>query len=181
MANGRCRLHGGKNTGPKDPTKLIGNKNGVKTGLREAIWFDALDDEEARMIHEIDLSPIKQVQNELLILEIRERRMLHRIAALRDGKKMLMTKKKTKRGIEKGYEVNYKEIDKETAETMIVRLEEALNRVQATKAKLISQLYEMEKDKGPSNPDISAYIAALNATAEDVWEDEEDEDDGSDE
>ena len=33
MANGRCRMHGGKSTGPKDKTKLQKNKNAEKHGL----------------------------------------------------------------------------------------------------------------------------------------------------
>lgn len=33
MANGRCRMHGGKSTGPKDKTKLKENKNAEKHGF----------------------------------------------------------------------------------------------------------------------------------------------------
>jgi len=32
MANGRCRMHGGASTGPRDPSKLRGNRNAVKFG-----------------------------------------------------------------------------------------------------------------------------------------------------
>lgn len=33
MANGKCRMHGGKSTGPKDKTKLKENKNAEKHGF----------------------------------------------------------------------------------------------------------------------------------------------------
>ena len=33
MANGRCRMHGGASTGPRDPSKLHGNGNAIGSGL----------------------------------------------------------------------------------------------------------------------------------------------------
>ncbi|MFJ8531686.1 HGGxSTG domain-containing protein [Bacillus sp. NPDC094106] len=48
--NGRCRLHGGKSTGPKDKAKhsasLRGNKNALKTGEHESIYYDTLLEDE---------------------------------------------------------------------------------------------------------------------------------------
>lgn len=50
MSNGRCRMHGGKSTGPKDIEKLKGNKNAVgnkarlTTGEFEKINWNTLKD-----------------------------------------------------------------------------------------------------------------------------------------
>ena len=69
---GRCKLHGGSSTGPKDQRN---NKNAVKTGEYETIWFDTLDEEEKELFHQINLDKIKQLDNEIKLTEIRERRI----------------------------------------------------------------------------------------------------------
>jgi len=71
MANGRCRMHGGKSTGPPR-----GNKNSVKTGEYETIWLDALDDEERVLFYSVQTEVLKQLDQEIRLLELRERRML---------------------------------------------------------------------------------------------------------
>lgn len=83
LANGRCRLHGGKSTGPKDKTKhsgsLKGNKNALKHGLYEVIWADTLTDEERELSALVSTDPTAQVENRFKLSEIRIRRMMHRI------------------------------------------------------------------------------------------------------
>src|SRR5690554_6144621 len=55
MANGRCRMHGGKSTGPKDKTKLKENKNAEKHGF----FSKYLPEETLNIIQEIkDKDPI---------------------------------------------------------------------------------------------------------------------------
>lgn len=52
--NGRCRHHGGKSTGPKDKAKhsasLRGNKNALRTGEYESIYYDTLTEEEKSLV-----------------------------------------------------------------------------------------------------------------------------------
>ncbi|MGR6545234.1 HGGxSTG domain-containing protein [Paenibacillus tundrae] len=79
LANGRCRLHGGKSTGPKDPAKLKGNKNALKHGLYETIWMDTITDEEREMYHQVSTDPNVQADSEYRLSELRIRRMLLRI------------------------------------------------------------------------------------------------------
>ncbi|NUU59599.1 HGGxSTG domain-containing protein [Paenibacillus agri] len=79
LANGRCRLHGGKSTGPKDPAKLKGNKNALKHGLYETIWLDTLTEEERELYHQVSTDPNVQVDSEYRLSELRIRRMLQRI------------------------------------------------------------------------------------------------------
>ncbi|WP_172619363.1 HGGxSTG domain-containing protein [Paenibacillus alvei] len=64
LANGRCRLHGGKSTGPKDATKLKGNKNALKHGLYETIWIDTLTEEEQGLYDQVSTDPNVQVDSE---------------------------------------------------------------------------------------------------------------------
>src|SRR5690606_24636193 len=78
MANGRCRMHGGKSTGPPK-----GNKNALKTGEYETIWLDTLDTEERELYNLINTDVLKQIEEELRLITIRERRMLQRREKLR--------------------------------------------------------------------------------------------------
>ena len=83
LKNGRCKLHGGKSTGPKDRAKhseiLKGNKNALKHGLYETIWLDTLTDEERELYHQVSTDPNVQVDSEYRLSALRIRRMLQRI------------------------------------------------------------------------------------------------------
>ena len=79
LANGRCNNHGGKSTGPKDPTKLKGNKNALKHGLYETIWMDTLTEEERELYEMVSTDPNVQVDSEYRLSALRIRRMLWRI------------------------------------------------------------------------------------------------------
>lgn len=87
LANGRCRLHGGKSTGPKDPSKLKGNKNALKHGLYETIWEDTLTDEERELLAHVSTDPKAQVESELKLSEVRILRMMRRIKLEEQKKK----------------------------------------------------------------------------------------------
>jgi hypothetical protein len=84
LKNGRCRLHGGKSTGPKDRVKrseqMKGNKNAVKTGEYETIIAQTLTDEERELYDQITVDPTKQVNGRYKILEIRTLRVMKRYA-----------------------------------------------------------------------------------------------------
>lgn len=79
LKNGRCKLHGGKSTGPKDVTKLKGNKNALKHGAHEYVWYDTLTEEEKGLIKGIETDPDKRLENRFLFTEVRIRRMMKRI------------------------------------------------------------------------------------------------------
>lgn len=85
MRNGRCRLHGGKSTGPRNPSKLQGNRNAagnkarLTTGEFETITWDTLNKEEQQFLREQYNLKIHEVLNEPLEMEfIRQARMLKR-------------------------------------------------------------------------------------------------------
>jgi len=153
LGEGRCYLHGGLSTGP--PKK---NKNAVKTGEHEAIWLDTLEEDERELIHEVTLDKIQQIDNEIKLTEIRERRMLQRIQKLK--KEELMTTN-AKAGIDRGQET--KLIEKEEVISKIQAIEEALTRVQNNKIKLIETKHKLELDAGIVEEERKAKIEKIKA------------------
>ncbi|WP_339158070.1 HGGxSTG domain-containing protein [Paenibacillus sp. FSL W8-0186] len=139
LANGRCRLHGGKSTGPKDRAKhkgsLKGNKNALKHGLYEAIWVDTLTDEERELYSLVSTDPASQVENRFKLCEIRIRRMMERIK---------------------------QEQQKEKPNPATIRaIEESITRVEMNMVNLIresSRLLEMQGNKSDGSLDRLAEI-----------------------
>jgi uncharacterized protein YjcR len=86
MKNGRCRMHGGKSTGPKLPSKLRGNQNAVgnkgrlKTGEFETITWERLEDWEKESVRIFyGLKPDDKVLEPLEMEFIRQARMMRRM------------------------------------------------------------------------------------------------------
>ncbi len=71
---GRCKFHGGANSGA--PKK---NKNAVKTGEHETIWFDTLNDKEKKLLPKIKTKVLELIDDDIKLMEIRIRRMMQRI------------------------------------------------------------------------------------------------------
>ena len=78
VGEGRCKLHGGKSTGPK-PENMKQNKNAVSTGEYETIWLDTLSEEEKLLIPKIKHKVIDLIDDDIKLIEIRIRRMMQRI------------------------------------------------------------------------------------------------------
>ncbi|MGG1554985.1 phage terminase small subunit-related protein [Paenibacillus ferrarius] len=135
-----------------------GNKKAVKTGEHETIWWDMLAEDEQELLQEINTDPIAQADEAIALLSIRERRMLGRIKRLKDGlsenqRRVLQQLRPTKKAIpvhdertgETKTVVNSREelVTTEIEETSyraiedIIRIEEALTRVQSQKIKAI--------------------------------------------
>ncbi|MGK5509298.1 HGGxSTG domain-containing protein [Brevibacillus formosus] len=136
LANGRCNNHGGKSTGPKDPTKLNGNKNALKHGLYETIWLDTLTDEERELYAMVSTEPTAQLENEFKLCDLRIRRMMHRIQD---------------------------EEQKDKPNPVAIRaIEDAITKVQMNKATLIrenSRLLDMREQK--SDGSLDQLVAVL--------------------
>ncbi|MGI2294164.1 phage terminase small subunit [Paenibacillus sp. GXUN7292] len=148
-----------------------GNKKAVRTGEYESIWFDTLDEDEQQLLEEIDTNPIAQADEAITLLSIRERRMLKRIKRLTDGltesqKRVLQQLKSIKDVIEVRDEksarmkkvptVRNEMVEAEIEETTyraiddILKLEEALTRVQDKKLKaieLMNKLLAVDEEK----------------------------------
>lgn len=188
----------------------FGNKNAVTTGEYETIWFDALDEDELQLIERIDTDPLVQANDSLMKLELRERRMLLRIKRLNEGlnekqRRVLQELKSVKEAVEvrdektgvmksvpvtrnalvvtQIEETEYRAIDD------IIKLEEAMTRVQNQKIKAIelkSRILDAEKQarieklqhelnimKNGRDPDMpdDGFLDALKGMAKDVWND----------
>jgi uncharacterized protein YjcR len=135
-----------------------GNKKAVKTGEHETIWLDALEEDEQELVEQIDTDPVRQADESIKLLSIRERRMLQRIKNLTAGLnetqrrvlQQLRTKKEafpihdertgtTKTVINSRDELVTTEIEETSYRVIedILHVEEALTRVQGQKIKAI--------------------------------------------
>lgn len=162
------------------------NKNAVTTGEFESIFFDTLEDDEIKLVDSIEIEKRNLLIHEIQLLTVRERRMLKRIAVLKNKE---ITLKSYKTGIEKDADTDLKEF--ETALNQIQNIEEALTRVQEKKQKAIDLLHKFDVDEakldlevmktelailkqggdeGPVEDD--GFIDALNAQVDEAWNDD---------
>ncbi len=166
VGEGRCHLHGGKSTGPTDPSKMDGNKNAVKTGEYETLHYSALTDEEKGLHDSLDTSPRSQAVSGIKLSSIREHRILIRIKRARELEETsetgLMTAALTKEdGWDKGKKTNEK-VEYLPIADHVMRLDDALGRVQAVKAKYIDQLRGVLKENPTDSGGLDAMVAALD-------------------
>lgn len=200
------------------PGGMPGNKNAVTTGEYETIWFDCLTEEEQSLCAAINTDTLSQVNDDLQLITLRERRMMERIKRLMEG----LSEKERKVLQELHVEKNPIEVyDEKTGNTKvihvpeprmviteitetetrriddIIKIEEALTRIQEKKTRLLTlkhtieaanraseeQLLKIEKLKaeisklkGDDDSDSSsadAFISALSGEVDEVWKDEE--------
>ncbi len=171
MANGRCRMHGGKSTGPKDKSKHYGNKNALKTGARERIWFDTLEPEELALVDQISTDVHENIDEEIILYTIRIRRMLRRINELKQANQGLVL---TEIELEQG-EDGESMIDKTKEKyqnniELIQRCEEALTRVQEKKTRLLDLKAKLETGDGEGKVDVSSFMKIMGVSAREVWD-----------
>ena len=194
------RKKGGQ-PGNKNGTGPPGNKNAVKTGEFETLFFNTLNPEELQLTETIGLDKDQLLLQELQLLTVREYRMLHRIEALKnteepewqgkDGKPPLgMTVVKYTDGTEKGDITELKEYAGILGQ--IQQIEDALTRVQAKKQKAIEAIHKfgyddaklelatmqlelqiMKQDGGSHETADDGFMDAMNATASEVWGDQD--------
>lgn len=124
-----------------------GNKNALKTGEFETLFFDTLKEDEKRLIGLVRLDKKALLLQEIQLLTVRERRMLKRIEDIRlsvekleDGSQLIgFTVTKRKIGLEKGKDTDLKEYEGKLGQMQAI--EDALTRVQARKQQAIDALH----------------------------------------
>lgn len=169
MPNGRCRMHGGKSTGPKDKDKIKNNKNALTTGERESIIFDYLDDEEKELLTIIDLDKLKQIDNDIKLIDIRLRRMMGRIAKLQESELTIVSVTNSS-----GVMGKMEEVKQQNTLSQIQNIEDAITRVQGQKLRLIESKHKIEMELGiEETTEDDGFMEAMNDIAIEVWEDEE--------
>lgn len=197
--NKNAEGHGG--TGPPE------NKNALKTGEFETLFFDCLDPDEQKLIQAVQPNKEQLLLQEIQLLTVRERRMLKRIESLKlleqisdpeddQGEDELekappgMSVTKYKSGMEKGKPTLLREY--EGILSQIQSIEDALTRVQARRQRAIEALHkfgyddahleletmkfelELLKQDGQNEDDTGdGFLEAMNASAENVWGDED--------
>lgn len=188
----------------------VGNKKAVTTGEYETIWMDALEKDEQELVDQVDTDPVQQADEAIKLLTIRERRMLQRIGKLMNGLtekqrrvlselkaiKDVMIVHDEKSGVTKTVPITKPEmIESQIEETEyraiddIIKLEEALTRVQDKKLKAIElknklldeerQIrieklkFELQMLRGGEADDVTddGFIEALRGKAAEVWAD----------
>lgn len=146
-----------------------GNKKAVTSGEYETIWMDTLTEAEQQLMEQINTDPIVQADESIALLSFRERRMMQRIKDLMDGlnekERSVLYELKTKKdvgvihdektGFTKKVPISRDELVKSKVEISsfrklddILKLEEALTRVQDKKLKAIelkNRLLDEEK------------------------------------
>lgn len=162
-----------------------GNKNAVKTGEFETIFFDTLEEDELNLIRNIEVEKKKLLEQEIQLLTVRERRMLKRIELLKEKEMTLVL---TKSGIEKGMDTELNEYEATLGQ--IQSIEDALTRVQDKKQKAIDSLHKFEIDEhkldltvmkleleimkqGGQEDEVEddGFIGALESQVGDAWDD----------
>lgn len=87
--------------GPGGPAR---NNKTLKIGEHETIWLDVLEDDERGLVGRIQTGPMDQLNDEITLLTIRERRMLQRIQQLIGGlsekqRRVLQERQSTKEAV----------------------------------------------------------------------------------
>ncbi|WP_051344093.1 hypothetical protein [Alicyclobacillus herbarius] len=118
--------------------------------------MDALDEEERVLFSLVDTDVAAQLDREIRLLEIRERRMLQRIRRLQEGPDMVLQfEDRSEQSSELHGDTDIRSERREAALDRIQRIEEALTRVQERKTTLLDLKHKVEKvsDTDPGSLD----------------------------
>ena len=124
------------------------NKRALKTGEYENIFSSVFSEEEQEIFENYKIENKKQVLlEELKILTIRERRMLHRIQDIQDKNKDMTISSMSKTNSSYGKKNNTTTVTQaESTTTTIQKIEEALTRIQESKRRCIESLSKVGLD-----------------------------------
>lgn len=186
--NGNKNAKGNKGGAPKR------NANAIKSGEYATIWEDSLESIERMLLFEVDTDPIGQINNEIRLLEIRERRMLQlRTKVLEgwDSDSVQITSevfRHRKRGDIPEFDADGNmtmvpvvepvmiEVERKTKKhpllERVLNIEDALTRVQDKKAKLIDLKHKLSmKDLAVAEAElrIEKLKAEVKAMNEKAW------------
>lgn len=182
---------GNKNAVGNDGGAPEKNKNAVKTGEFETLFFDALEEDEKQLISMVQLDKEKLLLQEIQLLTVRERRMLKRIEDIKqaaadqvESKAPGMTAVKFKSSTEED------STEYTGALGQIQAVEDALTRVQARKQKAIDSLHRygfddarleleimkveleaLKRDPSDQDTEDDGFMDAMNSGAAEIWGD----------
>jgi uncharacterized protein YjcR len=123
----------------------FGNKKAVTTGEYETIWWDCLTEEEQSLCNAINTDTLAQVEEGIRLLSVRERRMMERIRRLMDG----LTEKERKVLHELQTQKNPVTIyDEKTASSKVIMVPESklvITEITETECRAIDDILKLEE------------------------------------
>lgn len=153
----------GKSGAPKGNTNAVGNRGGpgaetgnkraVMTGEFESIFYDSLDDGEKEMLNHLVHEKKELLRHQINILMVRERKMMQKLRDLRAGSTMVERKERwdtelVNMGV--GYLMKPNVIVatvNEASDERILRIEEALTRIQAELRRCVDSLRQLDESE----------------------------------
>ena len=135
------------NKGNKNATAPPNNTNAVKTGENETILIDSLTQEEKLLFYEQEnKTALEQLNNDIALLKVRQRRMLHRVnEALKeldpDEIKQYYRVKNGKRTLVQEEVTRTQQLEK------VLAIEEAMTRVSKTLSNAIKQKTDLQNQQ----------------------------------
>lgn len=153
----------GKPGAPKGNTNAVGNRGGpgaeagnkraLMTGEFESIFYDSLDDGEKEMLNHLVNDKKELLRHQINILMVRERKMMQKLSELRSGSPMLERRERWNKeliNVGSAYlikpNVGVSTLN-EAADERILRIEEALTRIQAELRRCVDSLRQLDESE----------------------------------
>lgn len=147
---------GHKNAAGSHPGAPAGNKNAEKDGAYSAVFFDMLSADELKLVEQTPLGSREALEHEMKILKFREHKIMSKIADYEEAPEdslyisnLLDMRVPAGRGEEKkdGAVQNMGMYSKDSAFSRVLKLQEALYKVQGRIAKIADSLRALEENK----------------------------------
>lgn len=147
---------GKKNAAGSHPGAPVGNKNAEKDGAYSAVFFDMLTQEEKNFVEQTPLGSREALEHEMKILKYREHKILSKIAEYENAPEdslylnnLLDMRVPAGRGDKKkdGAVQNMGMYSQDSAFSRMLKLQEALYKVQGRIAKIADSLRAMEESE----------------------------------
>lgn len=154
------------------------NRNAEKHGAFSKVYWNSLDDIESQLLKQIDYDEEYQLERQIDLYTIRERRLLLRINDYKEeGERMsgMLVKKITK---EKGAGKDNSKTEFEAVMNSIITLESELTKIQRAKTNAINSLILLRnknrqwEESLRENELINDYIDSITQTGEEETEDD---------
>lgn len=134
------------------------NTNAVVTGEYQTIWDELLTEKEKKLMLHVPTEVMSQLVLEIKRFELREFRMMERIAALREKSTVVQLVVKAQGDSDLNGKSRMLTVTEEDAVDKIQRIEDALTRIQEKKGKYLElkfKLEQTEKENGWKEAELS--------------------------
>jgi hypothetical protein len=189
MANGRCRMHGGKSTGPKDKEKHRQSMMGKQNALKHGFFAKIFDEEDLAIVADIEQKKALEVLWENIVIQyvaiIRAQRLMRvrdqndhsdftveeTEIPTKDGKSVRKAVKKERQWAWDKH-ANFLQAQSRamsTLEGMLARYEQMCDQLRAQKQELEVERLRAEIDRiknGGTGEEIEAWIEGVTKAAE---------------